>query len=216
MIELDCALSEKFDEYYCSDIHDYSLAKEKRLERFISYINKGIDDAIKIKKPYVLIYSKFISLIIQVSEEISDHKYTIDTLCLKKKSIENAQKLTDKRILREVKQLFLVADNQNFVVNGIVHELIYKDFREVYAVHKAIEISNLEQAAKENFDSAVFALGDRPYNSRSVYLKTTEQQLDSDFLPKGPIYQKGCYIYLTGDDITEDFQITWGENNDNK
>jgi len=213
---IDQELLEKFNQDYCSDIQDFSLAKKKRLERFISYIDKDINKAIKSKKPYTLVYPHFIRLIIQVSEEISDDKYKIDTLCLKKKSEEKAQKLVKERVSREVKQLYLVKDVESFVVNGIVQELIYKDFRDVYSQQKVLEISNLELNAKENFETALFALGDDADDPKSVFAKTTDQQLESDLLPQGRIYRTGCYIYLTGDSIKEDFQITWGKENDSE
>lgn len=213
---IDHELSEKFNQDYCSDIQDFSIAKKKRLERFISVIDKDINDAIKLKRPYTLIYSDFMRLIIQISDEISDHKYTIDTLCLKKKLEEKAQKLVKERISREVKQLYLVKDMESFVVNGIVQELIYKDFRDVYSQQKVLEISNLEQNAKENYESALFALGDNADIPKSVFIKTTDQQIESDLLPQGRIYRTGCYIYLTGDSIKENFQITWGKDNDSE
>lgn len=213
---IDKELLEKFNQDYCSDIQDFSLAKKKRLERFVSYVDKDINEAIKFKKPYTLIYSDFMRLIIQVSEEISDHKYTINTYYLKKKSEEKARKLVKERVSREVKQLYLVKDMESFVVKGIVNELIYKDFRDVYSQQKLLEVSNLEHNAKENFESALFTLNDNEDDPKSVYIKTIEQQIESDLLPQGSIYRTGCYIYLTGDYIEEDFQITWGKDNDSK
>ena len=214
MERIDQELLEKFCQDYCSDIRDFTLAKKKRLERFISYIDTAINEAIKQKNQYTMIYSDFMNFIIKVLNEISDHKYKIDTLCIKKKSKEKAQELVNERISREVKQLYLVNDDDNFVVDGIVHELIYKDFRDVYSEQKILEISNLEQNAKENHNSSLFCLGKDKDNPRKVFIETTSQELESDLLPKGQIYRKGCYIYLTGDNVSEDFQITWGEDND--
>lgn len=215
MDEIDQSLEAIFYKNYCSDIKDYEIAKTKRLERFLSYINSGIDDAIKNRKSYILLYPEFMRLIMQVTEEISDKKYTIDIKYLKNKSKEAAQQIVKERASREVKQLYLVDNKESFVVDGIVHELIYKDFRSVYEQQHALEISNLEQTAKANFESEKFALeeGDSP---KKLYIKTNDRQIESDLLPGGPIYRKGCYIYLTGDDIEEDIQITWGEENDNE
>lgn len=215
MDEIDRLLEEIFYKHYCPDINDYEIAKTKRLERFLSYINSGIDDAIKIRKPYILLYQEFMRLIVQVTEEISDKKYIMDIKYLKNKSKETAQQIVKERASREVEQLYLVDNKESFVVDGIVHELIYKDFRSVYEQKHALEISNLEQTAKANFESEKFVLeeGDSP---KKLYIKTIDRQIESNLLPAGPIYRKGCYIYLTGDDIEEDIQITWGENNDNE
>ena len=216
MEEVDQALATIFNEHYCSDIIDYEVAKSKRLERFLSYINLGIDDAMKNKKPYTLLYPDFVQLVMKATEEISDKKYTMDVQHLKSKSKETARKIVEERSAREVKQLYLVDSKESFVVDGIVHELIYKDFRSVYDTQKSMEISNLEQAAKENHESAKFSLSVEENNPKNLFIKTTDKQIESDLLPPGPIYRKGCYIYLTGDDVQEDIRVTWGEEDDAK
>ena len=214
MEEINQALAAIFSEHYCSDITDYEVAKFKRLERFLSYINLKIDDAIKNKKPFTLLYPDFVQIVMQVTEEISDKKYTMDIQYLKSKSREPAQKIVEERVAREVKQLYLVSSKESFVVDGIVHELIYKDFRSVYEQHKTTEISNLEQTAKENHESAKFSLSEIDSHPKNVFIKTIDKQIESELLPPGPIYRKGCYIFLTGNDVHDDVQITWGEEDD--
>jgi len=213
---IDSILMEKFCQAYCSDIANYEKAKAKRLERFLSYINSGIDDAIKMKKPYVLPFDAFMRLITKVSDEISDTKYTIDARSFKNKSRETAKRIVNERITREVKQLYLVNNEENFVISEIINELMYKDFRSVYEQQKELEISNLEQNAKENYESAKFAIGDNANDPRELYINTTERSIESDLIPSGSIYRKGCYVFLTGDDVEEDIQITWGDDNDSK
>ncbi|QUL57051.1 hypothetical protein KDC22_11580 [Paenibacillus tritici] len=214
MEEYDQELAVIFNEHYCSDITDYEVAKSKRLERFLSYINLRIDDAIKNKKPYTLLYKDFVQLVLQVKEEINDKKYTVDIKSIKNKSKEPARKIVEERVAREVKQLFLIDSREDFVIEGIVHELMYKDFRSVFEQRKTMELSNLEQTAKENYESAKFSLSDIDFTPKNVFIKTVDKQIESELLPPGPIYRKGCYIYLTGEGIQEDVQITWGEEND--
>ena len=81
------------------------MVKSKRLERFLSYINLRIDDAIKNKKPFTMPYPDFLHLVTQVTEEISDKKYTMDIQYLKDKSKETAQKIVEEKLTREVKRL---------------------------------------------------------------------------------------------------------------
>ena len=40
---------------------------------------------------------------------------------------------------------------------------------------------------------------------------TVEMPIGDSLLPDGPVYRKGCYIFLTGDDIAEESQISWGD-----
>jgi hypothetical protein len=127
-----------------------------------------------------------------------------------------AKKIVSERKYREVIQLFRVNPVENFVVDGIVHELLYKDFRSVYEEPRAVEISNLEQNAKENHDVVRVSMDPDLMSPKRIFFDTIDKPIESDLLPKGPIYRKGCYIYLTGNDIEDDIQITWDETNDGK
>ena len=57
--ELDLRLETIFFEKYCTDIVEYNIAKRKRLEKFIQDINKQIDESIKQKKAYSLVFFAF-------------------------------------------------------------------------------------------------------------------------------------------------------------
>lgn len=208
--ELDTRLETIFFKKYCLDIVDYDIAKKKRLEKFIQDINKQIDEAIKQKKTYSLMFSELMKLIVTVSEEISDKSYNIDTKLFKTVLSEKAKQIVNERKKREVKQLFLVNSQEEFVLRGIVNELFYKDFRDVFAEKRAMDISNLEVFAKENYDIAKDELG-IGYTPKELYDRTTAMSIDSEIIPRGPMYKSGCYIYLTGDEIDEDLQIDWGE-----
>lgn len=211
--EIDRRLEEIFFRNHCQDIIEYELAKKKRLEKFIQYISQQIDDAIIEKKKYSLIFPELMRILTRVCDEISDHKYVVNVACLKNSFKDRAEKIVNERKEREVKQLFLVDHKDAFVIEGIVNELFYKDFREIYVEKQLIEISNIEQFAKENFDEALFEIEGEP-TPRELYIKTTSKVIDSEILPSGPMYRKGCYIYLTGDDINENNQLTWGDYNE--
>ena len=215
MVQLDNRLEEVFFSTYCQDIRKYDLAKEKRLNRLISYVNEEIDNAIQAKKPYELHYPNLVRLIVQVAEEINDHCYSVNISEIKKKSREDAKRIVAERSTREVKQLYLVNRQEAFVVEGIVQELLYKDFRDVFAENKNVEITNIEQNAFENYITAKFSLDDADLdNPKKIYSRTVEIPIDSSLMPSGIIYRKGCYIYLTGDNVDPESQITWGEDND--
>lgn len=214
MDDLDRRLEEVFFTTYCQDIKEYDLAKAKRLERFLSYINQEIDNSIKMKIPYILLYPNFIKIIMQVSDEISDKKYITNIPELKKKVKDEATRIVKERAIREVEQLYIVDQSDQFVIDGIVHELLYKDFREVYIGQKELELANIEQDAHENYETAIFSLEDKDTHiPKKVYQETVKIPIEGSLLPQGAIYRKGCYIYLTGNDIDEENQITWGDSN---
>ena len=210
MESLDQKLEDIFFATYCQDIKEYGLAKVKRLDRFISYINQGIDASIKSKTPYTLIYSDFIKIIVRVCEEISDDKYIANVPELKKTAKDKAASIVAEKSTREVKQLYSVEGSDQFVIDGIVHELIYKDFREVYAAQKELELANIEQDAYENYTTALFSLGEKDSRiPKKVFQETVKTPIEGSLLPSGSIYRKGCYIYLTGDNIADENLISW-------
>ena len=151
-------------------------------------------------------------MIMTVCDEISDHRYIAKIPELKKRAKSEATQLVKDNAIREVRQLYLVDKHDEFVIDGIVHELIYKDFRDVYISQKEVEIINLEQNAYENYMNAKFSLDEsESSNPKKVYQRTVEMPIGDSLIPDGPVYRKGCYIFLTGDDITEDSQISWGD-----
>ncbi len=215
MPELDIKLEAIFASTYCQDVTEYDLVKNKRIERLLSYINQEIDLSIKNKKPYMLSYPKLIQLIMKVCDEISDHRYIVDTAELKKKMHPETARLVSKRKIREVRQLYLVDPNDAVVVDGIVRELIYKDFRDVFIAQSEVEIINLEQSAYENYDTVRLSLAESEASiPKKVYTETLKQPISSSILPDGAVYRKGCYVYLTSDAIDPEIQISWGAEDD--
>ncbi|MCD8220933.1 MAG: hypothetical protein LUD07_01845 [Clostridiales bacterium] len=211
--ELDNKLEEVFFLDYCQDIVEYELAKKKRLERFLSFINQEINEAIKGKRSYSLIYPEFIKIITTINEEISDCVYKVNVAALKPRLTQKAKEIVEEKLQREVRQLYLVNSQDRFVVKGIVNELFYKDFREIYDGQKSMDISNIEEFAKENYDDVCYELGEEA-SATVKYFTTIKRTIDSDILPKGSIYTNGCYIYLTGDNVENEKQITWGKENE--
>ena len=213
MEELDTKLEESFFSNYCQDIIEYDLAKKKRLQKFIDYLNRQIDDSIKRKNTYSIIFSEIMRLLSLVSSEISDNSYKIDVDSLKPSFMKKAQEIVTTGRVREVRQLSLVSQRTDFIIKGIVDDLFYKDFREVYSDIRTLEISNLESFAHDNYEEACYEV-DAELNPKELYEKTLIKDLQSDILPQGPMYKKGCYIFLTGEEISNDKQITWGQENE--
>ena len=150
----------------------------------------------------------------RVCEEISDEKYIANVLELKRNARDKAARIVAERSTREVKQLYTVDQSDQFVIDGIVHELIYKDFREIYAAQKELELANIEQDAHENYTTALFSLDEESSRiPKRVYQETVRIPIEGSLLPSGSIYRKGCYIYLTGDNVADENMISWSEEN---
>lgn len=51
-------------------------------------------------------------------------------------------------------------------------------------------------------------------SAKDVFLKTTSKSIGSNLMENSSTYRNGCYVYLTGDGIDPDLQISWGYEED--
>lgn len=213
MEELANESMEIFEKNYNQDIQIYDIAKLKRYERFQQYIFADIDLALKDKKKYVLDFAKCIQIIEKCREEISDKHYKVDFSQFKKKKESVARQIVEDAVRQEVRELKYVNSNETFVIDEIIKELLYKEFRNVYIKPRKVDISNIEQAAKENYKETCNELGEK-INTHDLFFDTVKKSLGSSLLEDSPIYRNGCYVYLTGDEAEEDVKITWRVDNE--
>lgn len=210
--EMKEELLKVFTDTYCTDVKVYEKAKERRFERFIGYVVAEIDAAIEKKKRYTITFQKLMDIVNKVRAEISDNKYTVETAEIKKRKKKEAEDLMKDGNIREIKQLLLVQNNPGFVMGELVKELLYKDFRDVY-VDGGIEISNIEDMAHTNYEDALLEFDKTP-TPKEIFLQTTRKPIESSILDNSSIYRNGCYVFLTGDNIDPDLQISWGEDDE--
>ncbi len=137
--------------------------------------------------------------------DVQDQKYTVDTLELR--SRKQAEVLLKDDRMREVRQLKLVNDRNEFIVEELVNELFYKDLRNVYG-HES-QIANMEYIAHMNYKHALFDLPEGA-DPKQVFNETVKRPIPSSLIDDSPIYRHGCYIYLTGEEIDNRLQISWG------
>lgn len=213
LVEIKADIYEKFASIYCTDIKIYEIAKRKRLERFEDYVNRNIDNAFEKKKPYTLRYQDFISIISEVSSEVSDTKYNINTADLKKRKQSDAKRMLESDNIREVRQLRLVKNDDGFIVSQLVKELLYKDLRSVYAENGGLLISNMEDIAYTNYQDTCFELPEDVAPSL-LFKETMKKPIPSSIVDNNTIYRYGCYIFLTSDDVNEEMKISWGKENE--
>ncbi len=202
-----------FQDNYCDDIVVYDIAKKKRYERFKQYLFEEIDESIKSKKQYTLDFAQCIHLIEKCREEISDKQYKVSFTEFKKRNEKLARQIVDEASILEVEELKRVNSDEKFIINEIIRELLYKDFRNVYAEPRPIDIANIELAAKENYDMTRFEL-DNDVTPKKLFVETTKKTITHSLLEDSPLYRNGCYVYLTSDEVGEDIRITWRVDDD--
>jgi len=203
-------LKQKIIDTYCTDIKVYEKAKQIRCDRIVEYFMSEIDESIKNKKKCVITFQKIMDIVGRVRSEISDNKFTVNTADVKKKKQKEANDLIENGDIREIRQLKLVKNDVGFIAQELVKELLYKDFREVY-VEGGLVISNIEDAAYTNYQDALLELDGSNPSPKQVFMQTTRKVIDSSIMDNSSIYRNGCYVYLTGENIDEDKQISWGK-----
>lgn len=203
-----------YKEDYCTDICTYEEAKKLRVDQFKKECIARIDKFIMKKKSAVFNFNDFIKIETMIADNISDHKYQINIQELKPKKQAEAKKLLNNDQIREVAQLKAVNTNSNFIIRELTRELFYKDFREIYIEStKKTEIKNLEFEAFSNYEDTKDELECKgEYTTHDLFLETVAKGLKSSQLfPRGPIFNHGCYVYLTGKKVDGEIQISWSK-----
>ena len=212
--EVEKEIENTYKADYCSDICTYEEAKNLRVDSFKKECINRIEKFMGKKKPAVFKYNDVTAITLMVNDNISDHKYQVNVEELTPNKRKTANQLLSKERLREITQLKAVNPDPNFIVRELVREVFYKDFREVYAdTTKKTEIGNLEYEAFSNYEDTKDDLKfDGKYTSHNLFLRTTQKNLmTSQLFPGGPIYNHGCYVYMTGQNINKDIRISWKE-----
>lgn len=212
--EVEKEIENTYKADYCSDICTYEEAKNLRVDSFKKECINRIEKFMGKKRPAVFKYNDVTAITLMVNDNISDYKYQVNVEELTPNKRKTANQLLSKERLREITQLKAVNPDPNFIVRELVREMFYKDFREVYAdTTKKKEIGNLEYEAFSNYEDTKDDLKfDGKYTSHNLFLRTTQKNLmTSQLFPGGPIYNHGCYVYMTGQNINKDIQISWKE-----
>lgn len=190
---------------YCGDIKVFDRAKAERYKRFKSEINTLIEESIGKKLPCVLTYNNIMTIIMDIKERVGDYVFKPDFSALRTQKEEQAKKLLNDSSLREVQELKKVDDRPVFVVEELINELFYKDLRDTY---KEKGVSDAEYEAFANHRETVIDL----INPTPIedYKETTRKRLTSRLFSDSSIYSKGCYIYMTSNNVPDNRKITWG------
>lgn len=67
--------------------------------------------------------------------------------------------------------------------------------------------------AHTNYEDALLEFDKTP-TPKELFLQTTRKPIESSILDNSSIYRNGCYVFLTGDNIDPDLQISWGEDDE--
>lgn len=180
----------------------------------VAVFEDNLHSCIGQKKPCVLGFKDVFNIICHTRDEISDNRYVIDENVVKKQKKKVAEKLVADGQMREIIQLYKVRNDAGFAIHEIVKELLYKDFRSIYAdTPNSKFISTLESEAYSNHEDVYYELNNP--EPREDFYATTNKELHSELMPQSSLFRNGCYIYLTGDNVPPEQRISWGGSENN-
>ncbi|SMP57883.1 hypothetical protein [Fibrobacter sp. UWB10] len=180
---------------------------EQRLDEFLTKITCKVLESINSLKPYTLSHEEFQKYINEVLDRFSlsqslpsyNNYRLVHPIDLNDTKIANS---------REYKQLQYCTSNKNVLRNYLLNKQYYNKIRNYY-IDACMEskCGDIEITAYENFERVKSDLQEQDMDTPKNRLKETTQAPNID--AQNNQIRDGVCIYLTGDSIPEDTQISW-------
>lgn len=179
------------------------------LTKILSKIhNEYVDD---MNSAVEITYNEYMNYYIEARNTYPYDFFDNDYTALKK-SVDVSTLIDDN--LREVSQLKILNLSDGHIIQQIINEIFYKEFRKFYFdINLSNEIENVEEIAFQNNTGVVErAKANGQINPTNIYFDTVEKTINHPLITKmkgADFCSKGCYIYLTSDEADKSKQISW-------
>lgn len=179
------------------------------LTKILSKIhNEYVDD---MNSAVEITYNEYMNYYIEARNTYPYDFFDNDYTALKK-SVDVSTLIDDN--LREVRQLKILNLSDGHIIQQIINEIFYKEFRKFYFdINLSNEIENVEEIAFQNNTGVVErAKANGQINPTNIYFDTVEKTINHPLITKmkgADFCSKGCYIYLTSDEADKSKQISW-------
>ena len=161
--------------------------------------------------PVELTYSEFNNFYID-ARNLFPYDFFDDDYIKLKNNIDKSKLLDES--LREVNQLKKLKLSDRYIVQQLINEIFYKEFRKFYYdIKLSEEIENIEELAfQNNIQIIERAMAKGQFNLIDIHFDTMSKTINHPLITKMKgvdFCTKGCYIYLTSDETDENKQISW-------
>ena len=211
--DVEKAIVGSYSTIYCKDINS-NEAKERRVVKLIEMIQAELFANVKNGKNYKITQADFIKIHNNIVGQIQDNLYQPDWLSFRKKT--TTQEIIDgifKANEREVKQLSLIGMSQLEILNYLSYEIFYRDIREVYDSFGDNQMDMIESIAYDVYNDAKSSFNGEPSELFNKVVKS-ESYISYKNVKLDRFSNKGCYVHLTSDKSSDDFKITWVDDNE--
>lgn len=185
----------------------YDSTYIQRLEELINKIQTNILRSVNKRETYLCSYKQYKHIVDDICRGVTDQEYALNYSDFKKNShidLHNTS-IVDSR---EYKQLLKCDLGESFIKENLIYEQYYRQFQiKKLENMRANEIDTLEGVTYRNFYLTKLKLmknnDDSPFNR---YRETTSSE--NSYAPNEQV-RYGSAIFLTGDEISDDKQISW-------
>ncbi|MGG3926525.1 hypothetical protein ABET51_11060 [Metabacillus fastidiosus] len=184
-----------------------------RIKELMQHVTVQVMESINDKKPNICCYDKFITLVEDISNRITE---TITQPLYADFKKLHAVDINDSKVAnsREYKQLLACRLPKLLLKQHLGFGAYYESLRYMYMESNRLgKIQNIEETTYENFENAKFSLKnkglDQPYNRLEETKKLSNAHADNEQI------RYGSGVYLTKDGI-EDIQISWEDEENEK
>ena len=178
----------------------------QRMQEFLQHITIMIMNAVSEKKPYILTYQEFMSLVEDISTRFTSE---ITLPCYSEFKKINKIDLQESKIAnsREFLQLQSCKLPEHLIKQHLLYEMYYNETALKYMENNKLQkVADIEEKTFENFEEVKFDLGQKCMDTPYDRLKETKEKPNSYTANEQIKY--GSAICLTKEDIGEN-QISW-------
>ena len=208
--EIEQDLYDAYKANFITDSISENLQVQNRVDEFYDYVITKISRelAASITNPIAFTSAEIIQENSRIDREYPLGKYTKSISVFR----NDPSHVIDEN-LREVKQLRKVFSDDSRILEELINEVFYKDFKSFYLdLNMDREIDSIEDRAFHNYLYSLDEIETSPNMSpKLLFVKTMNKPLEDELFEfSDSIYcRRGCYIFLTSDKVEEHRQITW-------
>lgn len=183
----------------------------RRIEELIRHVTVEIMGKIDKKEPYTIYYKDFMSIIEEITINISKDNFSpnyVDFKRMHKVDLEDHNIIA----LREYKQLATCELSPKMIIQNLMFNAYYQDLRHGFIERKMLsKIDVIEETTFENFENIKYKL--KRSGTDDPYSRLEETKNSSNSYAENEQIRYGSAIYLTAE-FVEERQISWKDESD--
>ena len=212
---------EIFDSRFCVDINkDLIVPRKERFDFVKQKITNEMVASIESRWGYSISNVDFTKYLILACQKYGNEIFDPDFIEFRNKNKVERQIesiLSEDKL--EVKQLRLAERSDEQIYEDVLRELFYRRLIDFYKEKDINKVLSTHEEAKNNYRDALDKLDfyGKEKSPKNIYFTTTQTPIKSKIISQAGesvFLQKGCYIYMTSQEVDDNTRIKWGDIDD--